>query len=283
MAATNSMMASVIYLLFFIHLTQRIHVVDARGEMIIKPTTFRDPDGLVRSKEKCNERSECNVKLEFCTSTERVLEMVCNGQFNETDVYRNQTNVNFANEQFVYAFSKWTGHVGLNIRICHDDNSTMDNCNIIDIHNKYYAISVTSVQSTFFEYSLVGKVSTLNITIETRCAQHYYGNSCSIVCNDGGKHYKCNPFDGSKKCRTGWTGTECDVVLAPTVKSGSWITSTTGGIVTLCVIVVVCLVLIALGTVYTVRQRTPRKVGNANEEEPENVAGKEENMAEETT
>ncbi|KAH9523482.1 hypothetical protein Btru_040133 [Bulinus truncatus] len=50
------------------------------------------------------------------------------------------------------------------------------------------------------------------------CPMHYYGNSCSANCveeNSEKGHYYCDPNNGRKLCRCGWSGVNCDIRTVP--------------------------------------------------------------------
>ena len=170
-------------------------------------------------------------------------------------------------------------------------------------------LEISSSKRTYKNYTLSGKVSTLNFTIETYCSRYYYGNNCSVYCNTNNgterftcnkttgekvcfkdyyninctthcktptesSHYYCDKVNGSKMCNKGWSGANCTLNLSSSsraisathwstsihlhqsvsisqgyhnatsiakAKARRWITSTGGGIATLCFLVILCM------------------------------------------
>ena len=57
------------------------------------------------------------------------------------------------------------------------------------------------------------KLSFFFTNFRAYCAPKYFGGDCNTFCEpqddltDG--HYTCDPTDGSKNCRPGWSGSKC--------------------------------------------------------------------------
>ena len=92
-------------------------------------------------------------------------------------------------------------------------------CDQIDKHNGLLTHTKTASEPIFENYSLRGKVSTLNFTTEVNCLQYYHGNKCSVYCNanNASGHFTCNKTTGVKECLTDYYGDNCTTYCkAPT-------------------------------------------------------------------
>ena len=82
----------------------------------------------------------------------------------------------------------------------------------IDDHSVLLSMNVSVYEPIYQNYSLTGKVSTLNISITIYCSENHYGRDCTTYCFiEHNKKQFCNKSTGQKQCMKDYFGVNCTI------------------------------------------------------------------------
>ncbi|KAK2184658.1 hypothetical protein NP493_259g04009 [Ridgeia piscesae] len=194
--------------------------------------SFKNPDGTDWDYNNCDnsvlgKRWKCDMKFTFCFDKSEGSgdPEKCFYKKEKSGEYQNQHDVTFGpkiasfRNPIKLSFSSWPGAIRFKLKVLDDDSFNGDD--LVDKMNTLWRLtpSPSLSQARWANKLVVGlrprSKTILAVKLRLYCESNYYNSRCSQRCtaaNGPRQHYTCDPSTGAKVCRSGWEGTDCDVI-----------------------------------------------------------------------
>ncbi|XP_078001299.1 uncharacterized protein LOC144453811 [Glandiceps talaboti] len=207
-----------------------ITMVYSDGTLELQLVTFSNREGQLSNGDKCDDVNgdECDTQMDFClTSVPYNIDNECS-YGNESTGILGGDNIDFASGQslgnglsnpieFPF-FGEWPSQFVLVIHVNDEDD---DGDELIDKYLNNVQIEPGTSQQSAVWKSLVTTGDSghtqMASQVKVYCAENWYDRHCNTYCFAQPEDtFTCDYQTGSKTCKLGWAGPDCNVALCTT-------------------------------------------------------------------